>query len=120
MFETYNFFCTLRQNSCNNLYMYNTTYKNTQQNHFINAKNKQSVETHCPGGFSEECPSGQACYGGLSCNVKDILEAIEEASGGSADSETSEVANKIDKHSPKRHNFCGTSWGDANGKCSIW
>ena len=112
-------FHTLRQLHAT---IYTCTINNIQKHTtkpFHKCKNKQSVETHCPGGFSEECPSGQACYGGLSCNIKDILETIEEASGGS-DGETSEVANRIDKHSPKRHNFCGTSWGDANGKCSIW
>ena len=77
-----------------------------------------SFETHCPGGFSEECESGQSCYGGLKCNVQDLVEEAakeEEAAGGNAT-----TATPISKHDPKRHNFCGTSWGDANEKCSIW
>jgi hypothetical protein len=45
-----------------------------------------SVESHCPSGYNEECPEGMSCYGGLGCNVKDLMEEMEveeEASGGS-------------------------------------
>ena len=64
----------------------------------------RSVETHCPSGFSEACPEGQSCYGGLSCNVKDLMEEAEaaaEESGGSGG------GLMYDKHDPKRKNFCG-------------
>ena len=71
------------------------------------------MDTHCPSGFSEECPDGQSCYGGLQCNVQDLLEALGPEDGGSA-------ANAIGKHDPRRSNFCGTSWFDANSKCDIW
>jgi len=75
-----------------------------------------SIGTHCPTGFSEECPDGQSCYGGLSCNVNDIMEELEEEEEANGPP----VAPRIDKHSAKRHNFCGTTWGNANADCSMW
>ena len=78
---------------------------------------QNSLETHCPGGFIEECPDGQSCYGGLPCNVKDIIEEqspADEAEGGG------KVPGRLDQHSPKRNNFCGKSWSDANSKCGMW
>jgi len=76
-----------------------------------------SIETHCPSGFSEECPKGQSCYGGLAgCNVQDMV--AKEGEQG----ETSNVAalNAIPEHDERRNMFCGTSWADASGKCSLW
>lgn len=74
------------------------------------------MDTHCPTGFSEECPDGQSCYGGLSCNVQDLLEEMEEAESESE----SKGPPRLDKHDPARSNFCGMSWGDANAKCDQW
>jgi hypothetical protein len=36
--------------------------------------------------------------------------------------ETSNVAalNAIPEHDERRNMFCGTSWADASGKCSLW
>ena len=45
-----------------------------------------------------------------------VAEAAEKA-----EAEEEEGPKRLyDKHSPKRSNYCGTSWGDANEKCSIW
>ncbi len=74
-----------------------------------------SLETHCPSGFSEECTGGMSCYGGLSCNVKDMMEELDASEGGGENS-----ANKIGKHDERRSQFCGISWGDANSKCEQW
>ena len=35
------------------------------------------VESHCPSGYNEECPGDLSCYGGLGCNVKDLIEEME-------------------------------------------
>ena len=77
---------------------------------------KKSVETHCPSGFSEECPAGSSCYGGLACNVQDILAIEDESSSGEGEEE--EV--RIPKNDVRRKNFCGKSWGDASATCSDW
>ena len=108
-----------------NLFKYaNVPYEDISNTRFCGAgwteaAEKCSVDTHCPSGFSDECPDGQQCYGGLSdCNVKDFFAEIEEekaASGGG-----SGANGIIAKHDARRNNFCGNSWGDANQKCSIW
>jgi hypothetical protein len=36
-----------------------------------------SVESHCPSGYNEECGEGMSCYGGLGCNVQDLIEEEE-------------------------------------------
>jgi hypothetical protein len=43
-----------------------------------------SVESHCPSGYNEECGGGMSCYGGLGCNVQDLVEemVVEESLGG--------------------------------------
>ena len=46
----------------------------------------------------------------------DLLEEMEEAEGETE----SKGPPRLDKHDPKRSNFCGTSWGDANQKCEQW
>ena len=74
-----------------------------------------SIATHCPSGFSDECSDGKACYGGLPCNVQDLVKEKEEK-----EEEEDATPPRLDKHSPRRKNFCGLSWGDANEKCGQW
>lgn len=59
---------------------------------------------------------GASCYGGLACNVQDIV--MEEGGGG--DDNATEAINRIDKHDARRHNFCGKDWADASATCSHW
>ncbi len=81
----------------------------------------KSVETHCPSGFSEECPAGSSCYGGLGCNVQDIIAIEDEASSGE-DGTTidDDEPVRLPKTDARRKNFCGKSWGDASATCSDW
>ncbi len=74
-----------------------------------------SIQTHCPSGFSDECPTGHSCYGGLDCNVQDFYaeEAEKEA-------QTPVGINNIGKDDERRNMFCGTNWADANKKCMVW
>ena len=78
-------------------------------------RRKNSTDTHCPSGYSDECPDGRSCYGGLKCNVKDLMEAAEEE-----EATTVVAASRMDRDHPKHHNFCGASWGDASEKCGQW
>jgi hypothetical protein len=76
-----------------------------------------SIETHCPSGFSDECPSGQSCYGGLvDCNVQDMY--AKEAEKGTT-TETV-LPNSIPKDDERRNMFCGMNWADASKKCAVW
>ena len=54
-----------------------------------------SVETHCPTGFSDECPTGSSCYGGLACNVQDFIQ--EEDSTTAVLREEEEEGKKLTK-----------------------
>ncbi|KAL7452015.1 hypothetical protein ACHAWC_003762, partial [Mediolabrus comicus] len=74
-----------------------------------------SIQTHCPSGFSDECPTGQSCYGGLDCNVQDFY--AEEAE---KDAQTPVGINNIGKDDERRNMFCGTNWADANKQCMVW
>ena len=81
-----------------------------------------SVETHCPDG---SCPtSGMTCYT-TSCNVQDMvaarLEKLGLGQGGNGDSggDGSDLP-RMDAKDPRRHNFCGMSWEDANSNCGQW
>eukprot|EP00804_Cyclotella_cryptica_P006850 CCRYP_010966-RC/>CCRYP_010966-RC protein AED:0.09 eAED:0.09 QI:59/0.92/0.86/1/0.85/0.8/15/815/1501 len=74
-----------------------------------------SVETHCPSGFNDDCPDGLSCYGGLGCNIKDLMAELEESEAANA-----AAANKIGRDDPRRNQFCGISWGDASQSCSQW
>ena len=84
-----------------------------------------SVETHCPTGFSGECPTGSSCYGGLACNVQDFIteedttddatSAAEGGGGGRGEETTDQI---IDKNDPRRSNYCGTDWTDASTTCN--
>lgn len=76
------------------------------------AKEGCSIETHCPSGFSDECPAGQSCYGGLDCNVQDF-----HADDTAAKPNEVEIIGKDDE---RRNMFCGMDWNDANEKCNIW
>mmetsp|Transcript_30918 Transcript_30918/g.58716 ORF Transcript_30918/g.58716 Transcript_30918/m.58716 type:complete len:222 (-) Transcript_30918:30-695(-) len=78
-----------------------------------------SISTHCPTGFSEECPGVQSCYGGLQCNVQDLLAEAEEAKAND-DANANVAIHRIPKRDARRNNFCGTNWGDANSKCDMW
>jgi hypothetical protein len=40
-----------------------------------------SVETHCPSGLSDDCPPGETCHGGTSCNIIDIVEQAKVPEG---------------------------------------
>jgi len=94
----------------------NTRFCGTDWNTAIE---KCSIETHCPTGFSDECPSGSSCYGGLACNVQDFIEeedtdaASTTVGGGGGGDETT----KIDKNDPRRSNYCGKDWTDASTTC---
>ncbi|KAL7553435.1 hypothetical protein ACHAWF_016718 [Thalassiosira exigua] len=85
-----------------------------------------SVETHCPSGYSDDCPPGLSCFGGLGCNVQDLIEAsllsIDATAGGEGSAAGGESGGsiKVGKDDPARSNFCGTSWGDANSACGEW
>jgi hypothetical protein len=75
-----------------------------------------SIDTHCPSGFSDECPPNQSCYGGLvDCNVQDFYakEAENEATNGF-------VVNAIPRDDERRNMFCGMNWADASKKCNVW
>lgn len=46
-----------------------------------------SIEAHCPSGYNEECPGDLSCFGGLGCNVQDLIKELaeeEEATGSAA------------------------------------
>jgi hypothetical protein len=83
-------------------------------NGWNDAINSCSIETHCPSGFSDECPQGMSCYGGLKCNVQDMYE--EEAKK----KEEGVAVNSIPSDDERRNMFCGLSWADAGKKCSVW
>lgn len=74
-----------------------------------------SIERHCPSGFSDECPQGMSCYGGLKCNVQDMYE--EEAK---KKEESGVIVNSIPGDDERRNMFCGINWADASKKCSVW
>eukprot|EP00986_Skeletonema_menzelii_P000462 scaffold132_cov119-Skeletonema_menzelii.AAC.5 len=67
-----------------------------------------SIERHCPSGFSDECPQGMSCYGGLKCNVQDMYE--EEAK---KKEESGVIVNSIPGDDERRNMFCGINWADA-------
>mmetsp|Transcript_12609 Transcript_12609/g.25139 ORF Transcript_12609/g.25139 Transcript_12609/m.25139 type:complete len:1258 (+) Transcript_12609:175-3948(+) len=75
-----------------------------------------SIETHCPSGFSDECPKGLSCYGGLKCNIQDLYEeeAEKKEEAGNA------PLNSIPRDDERRNMFCGFNWADASKKCNVW
>ena len=75
-----------------------------------------SIETHCPSGFSEECPKGQSCYGGLKdCNIQDLVAVEAEK-----EEEVEQNVNSIPRDDERRNMFCGYNWADASKKCNVW
>jgi len=120
--------CDIREGHGNAFKYANVAYDDISNTRFCGNTWSVAIEdcslgTHCPTGFSEECPDGDACYGGLSCNVKDIIEEEalkEEEEEGEGAAASKHDVPRIDKHSEKRHNFCGISWGDADATCGDW
>jgi len=78
-----------------------------------------SVESHCPSGYNDECPGDLSCYGGLGCNVKDLIEEEEEKAAAAA-ANVGVTAQRIPQNDPRRKQFCGISWGSASAACSNW
>ncbi len=115
--------CDSRMGHGNKFKFANVPYEDISNTRFCgndwnSALSACSLETHCPSGFSEECPMGASCYGGLACNVQDII--MEEEGGADGDGNATVAINLIDKHDARRHNFCGKDWADASATCSDW
>ena len=55
------------------------------------------MESHCPSGYNEECGEGMSCYGGLGCNVQDLMEEMGEEEGLGRDG----APDRIGKDDPR-------------------
>eukprot|EP00804_Cyclotella_cryptica_P024481 CCRYP_017569-RA/>CCRYP_017569-RA protein AED:0.02 eAED:0.02 QI:244/1/1/1/1/1/2/6/1001 len=78
-----------------------------------------ALDTFC-GHDENSCKDFTQCYE-TQCHVQDLAakelgENWKEVLLGGGE----EKPAKLSQDDPRRHNFCGTDWADANSKCNLW
>ena len=88
------------------------------------AQESCSLDTYC-GHNPTSCGEGMECHD-TACHVQDLAKAEygedwkEILMSSLSSEESSPQSVKLDYDDPKRKNFCGKSWFDANDNCAIW
>ena len=72
-----------------------------------------SSYTKQPKGLDDDCPKGQTCHGGTTCNLIDLLIAAETPDGPTL------KPTMPPRNDNSNTQFCGESWDDADAKCSL-
>ncbi|KAL7519514.1 hypothetical protein ACHAWX_004266 [Stephanocyclus meneghinianus] len=77
------------------------------------------MDTFC-GHDENSCKDFTQCYE-TQCHVQDLAaKELGENWKAVLMGEEEEKPAKLSQDDPRRHNFCGADWADANSKCSVW
>ena len=72
----------------------------------MEADSNCSVEYWCRDGV---CADGMSCFGGLDCNIQDLIEAeLEKEKEANGEAGGDDVKFSLDINDPKRNNYCGS------------
>ncbi|KAL7551450.1 hypothetical protein ACHAWF_015575 [Thalassiosira exigua] len=66
------------------------------------------------------CPEGMSCFGGVGCNIQDLVRAELKQENGGAVGGQAALKEPLNIDDPRRRNFCGMNWDDASNKCGDW
>lgn len=77
------------------------------------------MDTFC-GHDENSCKDFTQCYE-TQCHVQDLAaKELGENWKAVLMGEEDEKPAKLSQDDPRRHNFCGADWADADSKCSVW
>lgn len=87
---------------------------------YLDAVAQCSVDSYCNSGTHDECPGGEYCWAGVSCNIKDMIQPTTSRPTVYRPPTFRPSRAPLPLDDPRNHRFCGKTWVDADSCARDW
>lgn len=87
---------------------------------YLDAVAQCSVGSYCKSGKHDECPGGEYCWNGVSCNIKDMVQPTTSRPTIYRPPTRRPSRAPLPLDDPRNYRFCGKTWLDADSCSHGW